>query len=401
MSSHSGIEDGLSEAAAQIKVLLKREQSGPVSVGLLGIGGAGKSSLVNAIVGKDIMEVGVGTDATIDAQEAEYNGVKYTDLPGFGTKGFPGKDFEDKEFDVKGGKGRKVRIDDFDVLLCVSHVKFVDEQPRLFRRALNRSKAALFVASQSDAMFQKGLSQEELETQRAADVRKQLQDPKLPVYFVSTRTGRGIDQLQTAIYNVLDVAKRERWAKGVHAYSAEFLALKRKSCENMILRYCAGSAANGFNPVPGVSEAVDVGVMLAAFREIRLAYGMSPQRLAWLESHAGAVAARVASRVAVYAGPLAADALLALLKRFAGRMAAREISRYIPVVGQIVAASIGFGVTYWAAHQYLDECEELAKRVLDESLEMPTMEPEQEDVSAYAGEGFSVRELDDGAIEIA
>ncbi len=168
-----------------------------------------------------------------------------------------------------------------------------------------------------------------------------------------------------------DVAKQERWAKGAKAYSTEFLAMKHEACKSMIFKWSALAAANAVNPIPGIDVALDLGILLKLFAEIRKAYGLTPERLKWLSSGGGPMAAQVANRVLLYAGPAATETLIALLKRFAGRAAAKEVSKYIPIIGQVVAASIGYGMTSWAGNAYLDECAELARVMLEQGLAMP------------------------------
>ena len=60
-----------------------------VKIALIGQPGAGKSSLINALTGKDLFETGVRTDVTVKKQEAKLNNLYIVDLPGYGTKRFP------------------------------------------------------------------------------------------------------------------------------------------------------------------------------------------------------------------------------------------------------------------------------------------------------------------------
>lgn len=365
MSQQPLINDSLALSAQRIRQDLQEQNANPVRVGLFGLGGAGKSSLVNALVGKKVMAVSPMTDCTLKEQRAMHNGIEFVDLPGFGTERFRGENFE-AQFKV---------AESFDVLLLVQSagVKILGDQADLFKRAMARSKANVFVVTKCATLLQEDKTTEELQREVAEDVRTHLHAPDLPVHFVSTLpTNIGLDELQRAIYSVLDVAKRERWAKGAKAYSKAFLAAKREACEGLVTRYAALAAANGLNPVPGLDVAIDLGTMLNLFKEIRDAYGLSPARLKWLESQGGKIAVGVLSNVARFAGPASKEALLTLLKRFAGRQAAKQVSKYIPIIGQMVAASLGFGITYWAGKEYLDECEALAQAVLDADLKWPS-----------------------------
>lgn len=95
--------------AEQILRKLEEELSTKVSIALFGQPGAGKSSLINKILGKKVAEVGVETDKTIEEASYEANGLKFVDLPGYGTKNFP----KDTYF-------QRFNIQQFDLFLCVT-----------------------------------------------------------------------------------------------------------------------------------------------------------------------------------------------------------------------------------------------------------------------------------------
>ena len=63
------------------------------------------------------------------------------------------------------------------------------------------------------------------------------------------------------------------------------------------------------------------------------------------------------------------EGILLLLKRYAGREAAKSVSKYIPFVGQAIAASLGFWITKAAGTQYLEDCHRLAKSILEQELQ--------------------------------
>lgn len=55
--------------------------------------GAGKSSLINELIGEKKAKVGTGTDTTKEAQVIESGSVVYVDLPGYDTARFPKKGY--------------------------------------------------------------------------------------------------------------------------------------------------------------------------------------------------------------------------------------------------------------------------------------------------------------------
>jgi GTP-binding protein EngB required for normal cell division/uncharacterized protein (DUF697 family) len=339
---------GIHDEAQKLRDRLNRKDRERVRIALFGQPGAGKSSLINKLVGQPLAKVGVHTDTTTDAATYDWNGVTLVDLPGYGTKRFP-KDSYFERFDVPS----------FDLFLCVFDGKLHGDDNALFKELRAAGKVCLFVRNQSDKIWQDGKSDEELRAGIEADLRKQVEDRACEVFFTSCRSGEGIGALEKAIYDNLEAAKRERWARTAKAASKEFLEAKRDACETYVTLAAGAAAANALNPIPGADIAVDLGIMAGLFKEIRDAYGLSDERLHDLAVGPLQAAAREVVEFASKQG------LLTLLKRFAGRQTVKTVSKYIPFVGQVIAAAVGFGITKSAGDWYLERCHSLAESILD------------------------------------
>jgi uncharacterized protein (DUF697 family) len=183
--------------------------------------------------------------------------------------------------------------------------------------------------------------------------------------FTSCRTGEGIADLSSSIARLLDGAKYERFVRGAKAYSREFLEQKLKSCDRFVALAAASSAVNAINPIPGLDVAVDMSVLLGLFKKIRSAYGLTDERLRAKDIATPALA-QLANNVIKYG---AEDGVMALLRRFTGQIAGREIAKWIPLIGQAVAASAGYGITLAAGRAYLRDCHAVAEAILERELE--------------------------------
>jgi len=172
--------------------------------------------------------------------------------------------------------------------------------------------------------------------------------------------------LNTDIRNNLDGAKRERWVRSAKAYSTKFLEEKRIACERYVSIAAAASAANAINPIPGADIAVDLSVLVKLFSEIREAYGLNDGFLEKLKQSAIPVVARLSNNVVQYA---AKEGILLLIKNTLSRQAVKAASKYIPIIGQVIAAGLGYGITSNIGNYYLDECHELARQILENKLE--------------------------------
>lgn len=347
----------IEDEAGQLREQLEKEMQTTVSVALFGQPGAGKSSLINKMIGEKVAQVGVETDKTTEAESHSHTakGVTFVDLPGYGTSAFPKEGFFER-FDIQ----RR------DLFLCVTSGKLHQSDTEFFQDLTKAGKVCIFVSNKCDELWEEDVPVDQLRQRWCEDIAKHVGRP-VPVIFTSCRTGDGLDELQRAITQNLDGAKRERWVRGAKAYSQAFLDQKKEACKRKVLLASGLAAANGVNPIPGADVAVDVTVLVSLFKEIRDSYGLSDSALRSLTETAVPYVAQLANRAAQYA---AKEGVLLLLRNFVGREAVKTVSKYIPVVGQAIAASIGFAITYQAGNSYLDDCHALASEVLQRKLKV-------------------------------
>jgi hypothetical protein len=53
-----------------------------------------------------------------------------------------------------------------------------------------------------------------------------------------------------------------------------------------------------------------------------------------------------------------------VLKRVGIRVATKSVVKFIPILGQALAASISFGAMKWVGNSHVDDCYEVAKKVI-------------------------------------
>lgn len=340
------------QEAQRIHQLLTQEDEVSVVVALFGQPGAGKSSLINRLTGQKLAPEGVKTDMTQEARSYEWNGLKLIDLPGYGTKQFPKETYL-----------QRFNVWTYDVFLCVFSGKFRDEDSEFFLELKTRNRPCLFVRNKADAIWEEDKSAATLKTEIAEDLRRHVRSDE-PLLFTSCRTREGIGELDHAIANLLEGAKQDRFFRGAKAHTEEFLEQKRKSCERFVALAAGSSAVNAINPVPGLDVAVDLSLLLALFRRIRSSYGLTDERL-HAKDFATPTLAQLAHNVIKYG---AEDGIVLLLKKFAGQVLTREVTKWIPLIGQAIAASAGYGITLAAGKSYLNDCHTLAQAILSKEL---------------------------------
>ncbi|MBA4063194.1 MAG: hypothetical protein C0501_05675 [Isosphaera sp.] len=340
----------MSEAADRVRERMTADNR--VSIALFGQPGCGKSSLINRLIGRRVADEGVGNDVTTARQDYEWNGLTLVDLPGYDTARFPAGEYL-----------ARFRVLDFDLLLCVFDGKFHRADTDLFHEVTARGKPCLFVRNKHDTLWQDGKELAELEREVGATVAGQVGRAE-PVYFTSCRLATGLGELAEAIKDRLGPAKRERWVQAAKAYTREFLGEKKALCEQRVKWSAVVAAASGTVPIPAANFAVDLPVLLALFRFIRETYGLTDKALSAKEVAVPALAP-LANSVVKYAST---EGVLLLLKESSGMVAAEQVAKFVPLVGTLVAASLGFAIVRKVGNMYLGECHRLAEAILNNHL---------------------------------
>lgn len=344
MSIHSEVE--------KLKQQIEEEQKEKLKIALFGQPGAGKSSIINRLVGSNVAKVGQKTDVTVEAQIIEWNNLLLVDLPGYGTTKFPKNEY----FET-------FNVDDFNIYLCVFSGKFHAADTEFFHQLRNKGRVCIFVRNHHDEIWEDGRSIEDLEKEIIDDVQKQVQSNE-SVVFTSCRNKKGFDELSNMIEVNIDDANKEKWVKSAKAYSVEFLEKKKKKCMKHVITYAGLSAANGINPIIGADIAVDVGILVKLFKKIRESYGLTNEQFE-LKKQVVQNMAPVVNNVIKYGTK---EGVSLLLKRFAVGETLKETTKYVPIVGQLIAATLGFSITIAAAHSYLNDCHAVAKTILESEL---------------------------------
>lgn len=65
---------------------------------------------------------------------------------------------------------------------------------------------------------------------------------------------------------------------------------------------------------------------------------------------------------------LAKDGIIILLRKIATRTTAKQVSKWIPYVGLLISAGIGWQATFMLSEQLVDEAEKLAREILAEII---------------------------------
>uniref|UniRef100_A0A3Q4GKX2 IRG-type G domain-containing protein n=1 Tax=Neolamprologus brichardi TaxID=32507 RepID=A0A3Q4GKX2_NEOBR len=340
-------------AAARIQQYLERENNVPLNIAITGETGSGKSTFVNAFRGlcDDDEEGAAPTGVTETTMEVtayphpNYPNVTLWDLPGIGTAKFPAKKYL-----------KLVGFEKFDFFIIISDTRFRENDVKLAQEIQKMKKKFYFVRSKID---------ENLHAER----RKR--------DFIEEETLTKIRE--DYLYNVnmcfvyLPKNKRDTLLFVMPNINPEIIIKKKKAFQSKIKYYATLSAAVAAVPLPGLSVAVDLALLVGAVTHYVHAFGLDIPSLKRLSNRTGVP---YTDLCAIIISPLAAaeitkDLLLRVMAQLAGTVAliaAEEATRWIPIIGIPVAMRLSFTTTYKVLNLLLEKLADDAQRVFERTL---------------------------------
>ena len=312
---------------------------------VVGQPGAGKSSLINNLLGQKVAATGQGTDVTVKLTEYDFCVLKIVDLPGYGTERFQYEAWL-KEFP----------LEQFDAFIYVFSGKFTEDDDKLFAYfQQHRDKQVLLVRNHCNS-----LASEVEKQQVLADVGAHYGEAK--VYFVDCgRYKAGIDTLRAVCMGdeLIGIWKKRLHESFTRA-KAEHLQKAFLQAEEAISTYKKLAGANGLNPILGVDIAADLGIYYKMFQDIRDVYGIAE---ADFKLYMGVPLAGKLLQL------LTKEGLVLLLQSFGSRLAAKNAVKYVPFIGQAAAVALGWQLCKMAGNDYNSKCQQFADEVLDELID--------------------------------
>jgi len=355
------------QMAGQLQARLQELKNARVKCGIVGCSGSGKSSLINAIAGKKIAETGV-VETTMEAKDFAHKGIIFTDLPGCGTQTFP-KDKYIEKFDILS----------YDCLILVTAERLTEGDAYLYDQLKKAGRLCFVVRSKFDNAIQSARRDHGHDDwkQTAELIRDKIfselkSSPPSQIYFVSSWYPAEYDlaQLLEDIARCLSKFghyKRERFIADMAIYSKEAIAEKIELAKKQVGLYSALAAVNAFNPIPGIDIAADIGILVKMGAEVAEIFGLTEDGFKFIKRLLGpnSIAPLVAKIAQFAARYTATEGVIVILKKFATSMATKEVAKYVPFLGQMVAAGIGWKATSMMGEQLVEDASGLASEILE------------------------------------
>ncbi|XP_008304174.1 interferon-inducible GTPase 5-like [Stegastes partitus] len=370
-------------AAAKIQEYLKK-QNKPLNIAITGESGSGKSTFVNAFRGIKNSDVGAAptgcTETTMEVTaypHPNFPKVTFWDLPGIGTTNFPADQYL-----------KHVELEKFDFFIIISADRFRENDVKLAQEIQKMKKKFYFVRSkidhniQDERRSQKNFNEEMTLTHIRDYCIQGLQQQGFEapqVFLVSSFDLHLYDfsLLHETLERELPAHKRNALLFTMPNINRKIINKKKEAFQANIKYKALLSAAVAGVPVPGLSTAVDLRMMVSVVLKYVLAFGLDKPSLQRLADSTGVP---YGDLHAVIKSPLAlkdinVDLLLKLMTQMTNTgvlMAVEEGSRFIPLLGIPVAMGLSFTVTYRTLSVFLNTLAEDAQRVFEKSLGLET-----------------------------
>ncbi|XP_072011042.1 interferon-inducible GTPase 5-like [Engystomops pustulosus] len=381
---NSALGDGdLCKAAEKLKESLHEIENAPLNIAITGESGTGKSTFVNAIRGMDDEEEGSAKTGVVETTmeptpytHPNYPNVTVWDLPGIGSPNF-----------VAANYLQSVEFSRYDFFVIMSSERFKQNDVDLAKAIQAMDKKFYFVRSKVDSDLhasekrrKKTYSEEGVLSEIRENCIISLRDGEIinpRVFLISCLELDKYDfyEMHNILEKELPEHKRHIFLISLPNISLPILEKKRQALKKDIWKLATLSCAVATVPLPGLSVACDVGILVNAMIMYQKAFGLDKKSLEKLANKTGIDVSELKS---VIKSPLVLrqinkELAITLLSRGAvgGLMIVEYLLSTIPVVGTLSAGAISFGTTYWMLVGFLKEIAEDAVRVLKKALESP------------------------------
>ncbi|KAJ7360133.1 Interferon-inducible GTPase 5-like [Desmophyllum pertusum] len=336
-------QNGVSNIDEYFKKKLERWQDIEVNIGITGDSGAGKSSYINAIRelkddDEGAAEVGV-TETTLEPTCYDHPTnpkIKFWDLPGIGTPNYP--DLETY--------CNKVRLETYNAFLVFTNNRFTENDQKLAKKIRSIDKRFFFIRAKIDQSVEsekckRSFNEDDMLEKIRRYCLENLVDEdgnqlanEQNIFLISNRYPAKweFDRLTQAILDALPIYQRESLTLSLGiltSLSPQFLQRKVQVLKGRMWMVASLSAAAAVVPLPGLSIAVDLGLIMNEISFYISQLGLPEEGSPRFEM----LSANTQREVKAFCATVTSVSQVGgLMAAYASEQAAEEVTRFIPFV---------------------------------------------------------------------
>lgn len=146
----------------------------------------------------------------------------------------------------------------------------------------------------------------------------------------------------------------------------EELNALRDECKSMVTTRATLSAGAAVIPIPGADIGADVTLLIEMIPTINRKFGLTPEQIDNLDPQIKKIIlVAITSIGSELIGKMVTKQLIMqVLKSVGIRVTTKSVAKFIPILGQVLAASISFGAMKMVGNSHVDDCYEVAKKAI-------------------------------------
>lgn len=146
----------------------------------------------------------------------------------------------------------------------------------------------------------------------------------------------------------------------------EDLDALRTECRSMVTKRAGLSAGAAVIPIPGIDIGADVSLLVEMIPTINRKFGLTPEQIDQLDPQFKKIMlVAIATMGSELIGKLVTrELIMQVLKKIGIRVATKSFAKFIPILGQALAASLSFGAMKMVGNAHVDDCYEVAKSMI-------------------------------------
>ncbi|KAL8219505.1 UNVERIFIED_CONTAM: hypothetical protein K2H54_025978 [Gekko kuhli] len=351
-----------------------------LDIAITGVSGVGKSSLVNALRGMTDYEEGAAqtglVQTTMDVHgyaHPSFPSVTLWDLPGIGTPEFTPENYLEK-----------VNFSKYDFFIIVATERFTENDVLLAQEIKKMQKKYYFVRSKMDLCmdserrrpnFSEDKTLEKVKNYCSENL-KMAGEPSPRVFLISRWHLNMYDfpLLQETLEMELDGLKRHAFILALPVFSREMLEKKKAAMEALIWKVALVSCAIGAVPVPGLSLACDLGILVGALHQFYKVFGLTEDSLRRVAKQVGKdyEVLKSAIKKSPMSSEITPEFVIGLLTRslLCGTLTTLElVFDFVLVLGSLVGGVSSFVTTFYMLKSFLNDIVEDAENVRAKAAE--------------------------------
>ncbi|XP_016325326.1 interferon-inducible GTPase 5-like [Sinocyclocheilus anshuiensis] len=360
------------KAAAKAQIKFDQFVNVSLNIAVTGETGSGKSSFVNALRGLKDDDVKAAPTGVIETtklatmyEHPEMPNVKIWDLPGIGTPNFKAKKYL-----------KDVKFNTYDFFIILNSVRFTENDIMLAKEIRKQKKSFYFVRSKIDNDISAEKKKRGFDEQKVLSLireycqknLKELGDPRVFLISSCDLEEYDFELLQNVLEDELPEHKKDALLQAWPVCSAASLEKKIKIFKRMIWAVSLVSGGIAVVPVPGLSAACDVGMVVLFLTRCYFAFGLDDRSLTRLSEKVNKPHLKDLAK-SKFVTAIREKALTRLQASAAlGTIATVEyLLSLLPGVGSAAAAVLSFGTTQYLLREGVNDLANTAQVIRKEA----------------------------------